>query len=718
MKVRCIKLFLLLTSIIGCFELFAQNTQYRKIKHEWGKPFPIQTEVESQFQNEDIVIINEDIHLNVIGKKDNFLTIQIVKHSIIKFQTETGIKDNAAISIPETIDPKIDLRHSIERKSGLYPRDTDIEINYFMARIRKKDGRIIDVEMNDQIIENTKLFNMKTYKTYSYIFHINNIEIGDELEVKYSYEVPYWKNWHNYNSKRIFFHGRYPKQKHSFNIRFHDILQTRITNINDVEPDSISEMKKRTILYYSYTNLPGCMNEIGARVHRELPHLVLTLNTIDERLYYSDRIEMQKILIPYWVYFLQRREIQAQLVKLRKTPIIKDPQIIKVMQFIAKQTAGTSNKDPLTKLMKIHQSIVDNFDYQLDQKFIEGIDKKLEKLGDFTEQKILREISRYKLYSRIFTFLDIPYYTLYFMDSRIADMGPNYISPIFDNNFAFVAIINDKAFYFYPKSSRLGFYVDELPFYWENSSALLVLWHTLWENNTAHKPKFIQTHSSNEKDNYRVSSVNATVNTVTTTVNFDARLNLSGQFSTMTRGLYKYDHFDSSVNPLYGKKLWELNKTIRPIQNTETFQAPTFPYQSNFRIKYQASNLIQQTNKKEYSINLKGWFKHIISDSLEAKSRTLNYYPDFLFRDHFQYYIQFDKDVEILDKEQFNVEIKNTFGTLKISLDSLQPNIVLLQSNFIINNEKVLPENIKDIILIQNAIRELNKKKLIFRIRS
>ena len=75
----------------------------------------------------------------------------------------------------------------------------------------------------------------------------------------------------------------------------------------------------------------------------------------------------------------------------------------------------------------------------------------------------------------------------------------------------------------------------------------------------------------------------------------------------------------------------------------------------------------------------------------------------------------FDKDVEVLNAEEFNSDIENSLGRLKITIKNVQPNIVMLESSFNVNNEKVPSDKIADVATIYNAIRELNSGKLEFK---
>ena len=717
---RCtVYLLLILFGVLGCLPLFAQNIQYRKYQYPWKTQTPAPLKADERFLNEDAVILNEENIIEASGTKAKFLKIYQEKKLRIKYLTQAGIDKFSRISIPESFDPLFDYKDvpSDNPRNLHRPKIFDVKIIYFAARIINSKGQVEKAEFKDFIKEEKKLYNLIYQKIHSYEFRITNLAVGDELEIAYRIEIPYRPdNWYMHYSARIFFHGNYPKQNYSFVLKTNEKLKTLLTFQNGCKPDSVVTNRKKITYFIHYSNLPGCMDEKGSKPSRELPHIVYDINPAGDKFFYQDPYKLENAVLPYWLYVLKLRESYLKRIKDRTDPIVKDKQTGKVEKFILETIKDIPADQPLNRMLKIHQTIVDSFDYHKDDAYFAGIDTRLERLGDFTENKIMREISKFKLYAKAFNLIELPFSTVYFMDKRIADMNSSYISPIVDNEYAFIVKKDEKPLYIYPKRSRFGYMTDELPFYWENSPALYVEFHNLWSDKIADL-NFINTPSSAENDNVRVSTVKASVNTANGSIDFDARITLSGQFSTMTRGLYKYDYKDSSINPLYHKKIWDIGENTKLLKSSVINQIKQYPFKTDLSASYRSENTVAQIQAGVFSMSLKGWFNHIISDDLSTKNRVLRYYLDFLFQDSYKYYFQFDKNVEILNAEDFNVEIENNLGKLKIEIKTLQPNAILLESYFLVNNGVIPAENIADVETIYNAIKELNNRKLEFKIK-
>ena len=108
-------------------------------------------------------------------------------------------------------------------------------------------------------------------------------------------------------------------------------------------------------------------------------------------------------------------------------------------------------------------------------------------------------------------------------------------------------------------------------------------------------------------------------------------------------------------------------------------------------------------------MSMKGWFNYIIYENLNAKKRQLPFYPDFRFKDKFKYYLKFDTNIEVLNKDDFEIEIQNSMGRFKTEIKKVQPNVVLLETYFLVNKEEIPPENVVEVEDIYIAIEKLNK---------
>lgn len=712
-----------------CGEAIGQFEKFKKYKYTWEESFPASVAIEPSFQDQPLVILNEENTLKVSGVKSEFMKVYIEKRQHIKYLSSKELVTGSHFVIPESFDPKLD-RSDLPRgnkKFAQRPKLFDVKVLFFAARIKKPDGTIVDARINSEVEMDDRTFQLKSHRTYAntfgsrrvriensksyaYVFQIQNLEPGDELQLHYKYEIPYEQNWYLFNSKRVFYHGNYAKQSYSFTYKFKKKTGSTFRYNNGASPAEKSEEGQNVIYTFKAQNLDGCMGEINARPHLEVPYFVYNLNPLDARYDYQSPYELESAPLPFWIYLLKLREQYSKYELLRTDPLIQDKQWKIVRGFITGATAHIQPDKVFSKLSTLHNIILEDFDYQKDGDYFAGKDVKLERLGDYVENKTLREISRFKLYVKFFNYLNIAYNTVYFTDKRIAKMGGTYISPIIDNEYAFSLPLKDREYYLYPKQHKFGFYGNELPFYWENTPALRIEFFNLWAEKIADL-NFINTRSSKASDNIRVCNIKTTVNLNTMTLACEAKVSLAGQFSTMTRGTYTHDYTDSTLNPLYSRRIsygiqGEDHTLLKPKSKSSEY-----PFKTNFRLDYGSSTLIQHNDSK-YQIKLKDWFPHIVEPELQSKDRKMKYYPDFQAQDIIKYFFVFNDSVTLLNKAELTVSIANSYGTYTVSANQLNPTTIMLASEFKLSAEYVPANSIGDVLAINAAIGKLNRGNL------
>ena len=711
-------------------EAYGQFNNYRKYDYKWAAAFPNPVALNSKFEGAPLVILNEENFFKVSGVKSGFMKIYVESKQHIKYTNAEGVLSGARFDLPSSFDPILD-RSDVPRGSAdtaQRPKLFDVKVLFFAARIKKRNGTVVNADIDDEVVLDDRSYQLKSHRayahslrfggsrlennnTYTYVFQIQNLEPGDELEVHYKYEIPYAQNWYLFNSNRVFYNGVYPKQAYSFTFNFNKKVGTTFLYNNGANPDKRFQEKENVTYIFKAENLPGCLDEINARPHLELPYFVYNLNPMDARFYYTSPYNMEEAPLPFWIYLLRLREQYTEYEQRRADPLIKDKQWKKVQSFMIVTTAGIPNANIFTRLNTLHNKIVDDFKYQKDGAFFAGKDKKLERLGDYTENETLREISRFKLYVKLLNHLNIPYNTMYFMDKRVAQMGLNFISSVVDNEYAFAVPRVNQQYYLYPKQSRCGYYGNELPFYWENTPALYIEFYSLWADKIAGL-NFIKTHASNASENIRVCNIKADVDLNQQTLDCEAKVSLSGQFSTMTRNLYVFNYMDSTLNPLYGRKI---NYAFQPQDNdtlTPYSKSAVYPFKTNFRMNYSSADRMVR-NDSRYQLSLDDLFPHIVENELDEAYRELRYYPDFQSQDLIKYFFVFSDSVKLLNKDELDVAISNSFGAYTITADQLNSTTIMIASEFRVTSEFVEANKIGDVVDINAAIRKLNQGVLV-----
>ncbi len=707
-----------------CNPVFAQLNfnLYKKAQYKWDDPAPVPIPTESTFANEDVVYTADHQVVMVSGSLGltNYVIIQ--RRARLKFLNENGIAHHSKITIPESMDPLFDY-HNEPFKNNLIKKGPDYfegVLNRFSTRIIKPDGTVKEAVYTDEFKSKEVLsiilqqsFSYKYFKSYYWNFLFSNLQPGDELEYDYELSIPYEENWLIFNSGRIFLHGETSCQNYELIFKYKIGPTHDIRFINGANPDSSNLVDKYKSYYWTRKNLPGCLDEPGSIGYLSLPHVIYSLDTRGNHNRYNDAETAEFKYIPYWLTILRVREVFDYSMRKNAAIELKDKQNLLIDAFIKEHTAGIPDSMNFQKFKILHTTIADSFKYENDEALFRQEENRGERMGEFTASHKIREISRYKLYAKLINELNLNYFSFYLMDKRYGKLNEDFQGPVW-NIEGMYAIYLDKYFAMvHPKKSDNGWYMEEIPFYWENTSGLLQNYNDLFYD-FLEKPRVINTLQSTLNDNVRMCNVQAKANLTDGSISFDARISLSGQYSTMTRFVYTSGSCDSTINYLYSKKISDISTpTQLKSQEIKTHKS-TFPYRFEVVNSYVSDHAIRQLQDGSYAIDLSGWFNHIIYEKFDTTARVLDFYPDFVGQDTYRYYIQFDRPVKIVSNPE-SAELKNSFASVKIKVSQIQPDGILIESFFATTSNKVDAAKIAEVANAYRTIEGLNRSNLVIR---
>lgn len=662
---------------------------------------------------EDLVIVNEVNTITISGDRADFMWFLIDKKITIRIQSEEGVEKASNFILPEEFDPSYISHFPKERNyTHVYSK---MKIDYFKGTITAKNGDTYDAEIKQDIEDLKMLMNdLEYYGNYKkFKYQITNLKAGDELSVEYGYLIPYDGNFSRLSSFRIFFHDDIFKENYQLNILHDPELMMQYDYLNNADPDTIINTETHINYQWNRENLFGCIDEPGSRPYMSLPHVVFSAKPYD--FYYTVSKSFEQRFIPFYTLFAQEREEKHAAITLSVVQGVNTRQYLQIRKFIERQTRGMDD-DTLgfEKLKKLHHTIVDEFDFSDDVDYFTREDIRDPKIGDQIGNKTLRDLCRNDLYLTLLLSLNMNYFTTYLCDNRSGVMSEAYFAPMYDNDFLYSAYISDDHFTFlYPKTARFGYYIEEIPFYFENTRARLV--HLSDYLKKEHKinegfRQFILP-KSKLSDNIRTSRTAVKINLDELSATFDTQVFLSGQFSTMTRGLYLYDHHHEKVNDLYNRKIWDLNEQIVLVDKEIDVITKEAPFTTRIKAKYKAGNLLTKS-ENTYSLDLKNCFNHIIYKNFSIENRQMDFYPDFSNRDSYLYYIQFDKNIKLI-KSVESIEISNESINMVINIEQMSPNSIKIQSYFAITG-KIEINKMEILKEIYNKLEALNKSTLEF----
>lgn len=543
-------------------------------------------------------------------------------------------------------------------------------------------------------------------------FQAKGINIGDTLEISYSYTVPFRQNYWHFLSNRIFFNSSIFKEYYTMQISYPKKVNVEIFPRNGAIQDSIQEIGSNKIYHWTKSNLKGNLLEIDSRPYTELPYFILSIKPLDYTYNMPDSY-IQKYMPTYVIYADRREYEQMSIIRSMGQEVkMKQFNLIRKFYDLHTEKEEVENYKNLN-LKSLKNYIADSLKFLNDIKYFENIDNYSPNIGSHLMKGELRDISRYEAYVAFIVKMRLSYLCGYAGDKRSGLVDDVFFRPMATSDYFLLPIGPDgRMSYILPKSDDFGYYLNEYPFYYENSLARLTHLSDYRNEDRLIKTELRQQimPGSNFLDNTRTTSVMAKVNCSEKSIDFTARVSLSGQYSTMTRGLYMKNYKDETVDPLYHKKLWELSEPAVLKKNTITILEKDYPFKTTLDANYISTSSINiQADTVE--ILIKDLINHITKAKACQGERTLNYYPDILGTDNYVYMFQFDKAVKIVETN-LNLNVKNSFGEYILQIDQLTEYSIKLSSHFSVYKELVAVNEFQEVCEIYNAIEEKAPKSI------
>ena len=724
--------------LVFCCSTFAlgQSLKYRNYQYHWEESTPSAMPVEPMFSAADAVILKERVNYNaggnispnrfyltevynqfVVRQSSDGLSPVVSKYIRIKYRTQKGIDMNSTFIIPESFDLQSDC-YSVrvdQRDSILRPKGEFECVRYFAARIITPDGKIKEAKVNESAQLEVERYNQIDRKFYNWIFQVTNLNPGDELEVAYAYEGAYNKE----TSSRIFFHGKLPKQNYRLIFHYPSRDVYIMNYYNGAEPDDSVMVTTGNPSYTEYVfhrkNLQGDITEPGARPYMELPYISYYRHNLDfGRI--NEKTKFVEKALPYpWIMILfPQVHFQEQNIKDHFSR--SDRTTVAINNFLAEEKKKVRDTSMAVIMSTVHHTIASEFKYSPDFEYYSGDNGELENLGKYVEKQILRNVSRDNLYRQLMDRFDRDYYKVLFVDKRIAKLNPQKFDAVSSGRFGYAAKYRDNVFfYFYPKSSRFGYETNELPFYYEDIDILLIPQHEPYLNQFDEIPRVnllaIKTPYSTENENMRTANAMVNVSLDSMQLNFDLRLKIAGQFSTLIRPYYLNNDRDTTVSSEYYRLITDgLDKgnVVSNVMNTDK----NFPYETGINSSFRDRSRLSKGDNNSFSIRLNGLFNNVIDKDFSSFDRRLDYYPDFRFTDIHRYMLKFDYPVKPENINELQTEIKNSFGEYSVKVNQRDEKSIFIEAVFIVKTEVVEARAAKDVEEIFDAIKKMNRSLL------
>lgn len=652
---------------------------------EWGPTPDLDDGIPDLNAVQGADILWEEQRVSFIRSKPEQLSIVFDKHMVIRYGTREAAREYGRFILPESFDPPTDYQDVPWEHRDSLPRPLYFEtrLDHFAARVIGPVERRYELVPERTLVTQRKKTFDRYFRAYSYDLRLNGIAPGDTVEIRYKYTVPFEENWFRFNSSKHYFHG--PLHKHRYQLQV-DATLTQGFVLRGAPADSTALTKKKRKNYWFLKDLNACTKEVNARLHEDLPHIVYG-TAVNSNLYQHGHVVSTSLggipymysNVPYWVTIVRMREEKAPVYRrlaLKKFGV--DVQTRKVQEWTSQ--FGGVEVHPVEKALRAHNRISSDFTFQWDDAWFDNTDMSLLKPGDLLYEKKLREIGRYNQYSKLLSTLRLRYETIYVHDKRAGRMSNRELTDLWENEFLFQLVDNRQRFYFHPKRRRSGYFVNEVPFYWEGTAGMAIDIDRLWSNNRK-TPKLVAIRPSSAVENSRFTQVTARVG-ANGLVDLDVSILLNGQFSTMTRDTYLYGERDSTIMPMYGERyLGDLQMTLVDGPQQQA------PFTMEVGLSGQR-NVITALSDSIMELDLAGFFPFLAPSGFNAAERDLAFYWDFEQQDRFKVDLFFDEPV-VVKEQAYRSGSEELGAEVHFDIKQESPEHVVITASLLVGKERV-----------------------------
>ncbi len=668
-------------------------------------------EFDASLQHEDLLIMSDSMVVTLYGEKAFYINVSVERAIRFKILKETGIGKLKTFTLPMPFDAMYKPHNSaILNFQRLFDQVTvkgfsALRMNSPTPDTIKTYRRLEDVRMvslEDRFVHSTR-----------YVYYLAELVAGDEIMIRYSYFFPYANNFLQLTSCRFHFHDSDPKQKMYMSLSYPRNLETDTLFVNGAKANITADEKEITCIW-ELDRLPGCLDEPGSRPHADLPWFSFTPKPYE--LLYQEFNTFREYYIPMWFFLGLPREDKLRKGIVDNDQGVKTKDHFKFENLAARyKSALATDSSGLTGIRYFQRYVVDSTRYQDDfDLFNQDLNYEKDHPGTELSSGIVREHNKESIYAHMIPRLANTFLSAYVSDVRQGYMSQEFFAPMLDNEILLYAVLhNNTGAFLLPKSDLRNCYAEELPFYYENAPVILMYTYDYagYKRNFNEEMRIINTPSSTMKDNSRIINSMVTADLNNAELQFSTKITLTGQYSTVTRCIYTGQPFDSTIHPTYAMKPWEISagselKSLKP-NGTQYY----FPFKFTAEAKYSDKTLLSVEDDK-FTIDLSGWFRHVIYRDLQSETRFLDFYPDFSGTDSWAYMITFNEPVEIVTKPDA-INIDTEFGKFVFEIKQLNETQLLVNSYFAVKTLMVKKENISAVEDIYQAILKSENSRFI-----
>lgn len=611
--------------------LVAQDFSHRRYQHNWASRVEGDIPVDSQWASYGAVILFEEWTL--LPEEQ---TIEVYQR--IHFFTENAIQQYLPLRLPLAPDPYWTAVQGFawQQQPPLFQWGGESALFWIDARLIR-DHDFEKVVISEKA--HSKPSRLPNVNDWNYAFDFLNLQPGDELEIVYKYRY--------HSGMRFYLCGAFPRQELLLRVTTTApyVFHTELKNIQVVPDTTIYKNGRqfhRTVSYL-FRQLPPAHISCNQLPAGTLPHLLVYPNRYTE---YSGAIFDNKPGIrPYsWDYYFRqftRRDdydLYSEIVEVYDQPTTW---VNERYDSLRKAAGGDT-----ALYFYLLQSSLSHYGFR---KTIPGRERAnyLFEITDalkkkhLNEEHVLRVSEEFIFRSRVPFFLGLP------ADRRVDSIEVQ--KPrAFYSHYSYSVVLTGNRYIFLPlRNSPVPYFANELPFYLEGSTTLLVPRTVSPDIYKYHRNRVpYQVIISPEMPaEYNSRNMHTQIFMGADSPDVRAEVTLSGQFSTCTRGVYMYNYLDSLVNPGYGKRLLGWGNERMSALSVSAMP----PYTCSFRLEGSPGSSLEIRDSL-YRLDMREFFLWI-TDTLISPDAP--YRVDFAGTDSGTVWIRSERNLECLNSSDF-----------------------------------------------------------------
>jgi hypothetical protein len=705
---KIISPLLLAYTALVCNAGLSQESGIRQ--YEWKEHrLPEIPSVLDEYGTCDLVIIKDEVDFHYLN--DN----RVTRNVLFKINTAKGVEKLSALELPESFDKGYDLHYMAQgiRSRFRLPAVDDFRLKVFGSR-KFANGKWSVVPSDYRYERRRKFFQDGLYSDCEYINVVHHgLMPGDLLELHYEADFS-----GIYGTGQYYLHDSIPKLKCDYSFEY--TLQERLSKAQNVLPvnvpdsliqKSVSKQGELETINYQITSdrLEAVRYPIHSRQGKCLPHVCVNFSF--QKIVYNTVATKsglgEEVLIQPGANFSWRHLVDTTV----NETTVNYKQTLSLRKFLTQFPSHSTDSSKFRFL----SALCDSFgSFQcLNPYFLNMNDGPLYELysGEHLLKRRWPPHKAWKLWMDLLQDSRIFYYVGNMHDQRYGDHDLN-LRPHYRYEGFLLAVPTGSSYnYFVPRTNGVALHLNELPFYYEGALTLMNArnFQPDIKNKMARSVDMVRTRKSGWRENLRTENALIKVSLAEKKVELKIKESLSGQFSTLLRHLYLGSFIDSSVSAAYFRKCSD-----KPLMSEKTVKLLDRNGVYPFRYTFACSGIIPA---KGNELNMTNWFSFTLSRLRLPEVPRHDYYFDFVFTDSYNYSIEFDREVEFLNKEEFSRKLSTAYYELESELAQTGANSGVMRLRLILKKDKIPAADGKMLCQLADHLDFLNSYTLKYKVK-